>query len=392
MQGRSLIAGYVRVAVRLLAATLTLASCEAATDRRVVEAPDGGVVEDGAPSDREERWAGVPLLSGWLIEPVAEADPPAAAPVSLAIDAARRRLYVLELQPPELRVYDATNGRYIETLGREGDGPGEYRHPVDLAISAEGTVAVLSMSGRLTFWDTAGVLLKVDHAGAGMATDVVAAAGDTFYVKLDVFPPADVSRFYLVTPDSAIATPFFDDERVAATDERGRRYRNHSYAVGATPKGDLLLSPPGPDYLIMRVGSDGRVLSTMRRPEVPPIRRDEQETAALVERVKKGFAAAGRSAPSSLSIPLYRSHISSLDVAPDGSVWTVTQRGDSTITILDCVTADGEYGATFSVPFAVSSLAVTLDRLFLLARGPLEVPGVAVARRPECRMVVHENQ
>jgi sugar lactone lactonase YvrE len=77
-------------------------------------------------------------------------DPPLASPVGIAIDESGNRLLVMELQPPELRAYHLQDGRFLETLGREGDGPGEYRHPIGLAVNGDGRAAVLSVSGRVT--------------------------------------------------------------------------------------------------------------------------------------------------------------------------------------------------------------------------------------------------
>jgi hypothetical protein len=364
------------VAVGVLAATLPATGCRADRD----DGRDAAVAEEGT--------IAVPLRSAalletrWLIAPDPSLEPPLAAPVALEVDRARNRLLILELQPPELRVYDLRDGRFRATLGREGDGPGEYRYPSAIAVDRTGVAAVLSMGGRLTFWKSDGTLAGIVRIGAGMSTDIVAAQGDSFYVKTDRFPPEDVAEFRVATPDTVLARPRFRDAGIPGTEEPGRSLKNHSYAVGGTPDGGLLISPPGPDYVILRLGVKGRVRQKIRRPEVGPLRRSEKEIEAIRERVRKSFAAAGRSAPADLSVPLYRPHVSRLAVASDGSIWALTRRGDGSTAIIDSFAADGSFVASYRVPLRVADLAVTSDAIYFLARADLDVPGVAVAARP----------
>jgi hypothetical protein len=57
------------------------------------------------------------------------------------------RIYVLDQQIPAVRVYDA-DGSHLMDLGREGDGPGEFRRPTSLAVHPEdGRIFVRDGSG-----------------------------------------------------------------------------------------------------------------------------------------------------------------------------------------------------------------------------------------------------
>lgn len=363
------------VAAGLLAATLVAVGCGESA-----EPPARSRLVEQEPSilRREIR-----LESRWLIPPDASLDPPLAAPVALDVDGPGGRLYLLELQPPELRVHGLADGRFIETLGREGDGPGEYRHPTDISVNVYGVAAVLSMSGRVTFWTRGGALAGIVHSGTGLATDIVAGRADTFYVKSDRFPPDDFSEFKAVTPDTALIRPLYRDTELAGIREPGRRFSNHSYAVAGTPAGDLLLSPPGPDYRILRIPPGQEIRQEIRVPGMLPLRRSEEEMETVRENVRKGFAAAGRAAPQNLPIPLFRSHVSRLAVGPDGSIWALTQRGHDGATIIDCFAPEGDFLASYSVELRVSDLAVAEGSIYMLAHGKLDVPGIAVAARPE---------
>ncbi len=359
-------------AAGLLAATLALAGCEprgaTRSEMRRVSGPDAVV-----------------LPTRWLIAPEATADPPLAAPVALVADETRGRLLLLELQPPELRVYDLVDGSFIRALGRQGDGPGEYRYPTAVAVNRAGVAAVLSMRGRLTLWAADGSLAAVMNAGGGLATDVMAARADSFYLKIDIFPPDDVAEFRVATRDTVLLAPLFRDSGLPGTEQPGRATRNHAYAVAATPSGDLLVAPPGPDYSILRIGADGQIRQRIDRPEVEPVWRSAEEIAAIRERVRKGYAAAGRAAPQRLAVPRYRPHVARLAVAPDGTFWALTRRGEDSLTVIDSFEGDGRFVASYQLNVRSVDLAVTSASIYLLTRAALDVPAVAVASRPRRR-------
>jgi len=50
---------------------------------------------------------------------------------------AHERFFVLDWQVPAVRVYDLA-GEHLLDVGREGEGPGEFRYPADLAVTGEG--------------------------------------------------------------------------------------------------------------------------------------------------------------------------------------------------------------------------------------------------------------
>jgi hypothetical protein len=370
--------GLIGVAAGVLAATLIAKVCREAEPNTAASARAETAVA-------ENEFEVVELPTRWLIPPDPDLEPPVAAPLGIAVDQDNGRLLLLELQPPELRSYSLISGQLLNVMGREGDGPGEYRNPIGLAVNVDGLAAVLSASGRVTFWDPDGSLAGTVQTGPGLATDILAARADTFYVKSDLFPPQDFSVFRLVTPDTAFADARYRDVDLASVSEPGRGLKNHAYAVAATRRGEILLSPPGPDYLILRIAADGGTQRRIVRPEIGPLQRDAKEIEAIRERVRKGFAAAGRPTPAFIPVPEYRPHLACLAVAPDGSIWALTQRGDEGVSVLDYFGPDGRYVATYAVGRRVSAIAVTTDRLLLLARGADDVHGVAVAERPAAK-------
>lgn len=92
-------------------------------------------------------------------------------------------IYVLEDDALEVRVFDS-EGKHLRTLGRAGDGPGEFRRPSALRVGAGDTLHVLesaSSSGRLHVFALDGSFVRTSSAsspGVMGATPAITAQGD----------------------------------------------------------------------------------------------------------------------------------------------------------------------------------------------------------------------
>jgi hypothetical protein len=65
-------------------------------------------------------------------------------------------VYLLDQQLNEVKVF-SPDGEYLRTIGREGEGPGEFRNPLDMCFLADGNLAVMQMApGRLVMFTPAG--------------------------------------------------------------------------------------------------------------------------------------------------------------------------------------------------------------------------------------------
>jgi hypothetical protein len=70
-------------------------------------------------------------------------------------------IYLLDAQLSEISVF-SPEGERINTLGREGDGPGEFRGPTDMCFLPEGTIGVLqAFPGKV-------IKLNLDNTSAGV--------------------------------------------------------------------------------------------------------------------------------------------------------------------------------------------------------------------------------
>lgn len=65
-------------------------------------------------------------------------------------------VYLLDAQLSQVYVYSA-DGEYLNTIGREGEGPGEFRRAGDMFIAPDGNVAVMQrMPGKIVLLSTGG--------------------------------------------------------------------------------------------------------------------------------------------------------------------------------------------------------------------------------------------
>jgi hypothetical protein len=77
-------------------------------------------------------------------------------------------LYVLDRRNDHVKVFDAS-GKYLRTIGRRGQGPGEFEGPLNLSLSRiAGELAVHQESPRTAFYKPDGTFLRdVSFRGMG---------------------------------------------------------------------------------------------------------------------------------------------------------------------------------------------------------------------------------
>lgn len=148
--------------IAAISAVCSVAACTGGRDAALAPAKrdtlPGGierVVSDGPTAWRDS--------SGWRLVETSRitggdsASGDLSRPSSGAIDAAGR-LYVADDQPTVIKVFDR-DGRFVRTIGREGEGPGEYR-TVILAVHDSSLVVFDPRLARLSVFDTSGRFVR----------------------------------------------------------------------------------------------------------------------------------------------------------------------------------------------------------------------------------------
>ena len=85
-------------------------------------------------------------------------------PVDLDVDA-QGNIYVLDRKASQIKVYDR-NGKFLRTISKKGQGPGEVQSPRDIHITPKGEILVNDTSTRrLLFFSLDGQFIKEISAG-----------------------------------------------------------------------------------------------------------------------------------------------------------------------------------------------------------------------------------
>jgi sugar lactone lactonase YvrE len=309
--------------------------------------------------------------------------------VALEVDALGR-IYVLESQAKEVRVFDA-RGAHVRTFGREGGGPGEFEQPAGLMWDPQGRLWIVDpQNARFSLFDTAGVFLTSHRRPGGASVFPWPGGMDSRGTLYDVaFVPREDGRpsFTLVRMDASMqpADTFRLPDRDGPVFEI--RHDNGSRMLAGVPfaPGLVWRRDPGGDvwvgtsdrYSIARVSFEGDTLRVVERDYEPvPVTAAERDTA--VGRLKWFTGQGGKVDASRIpgEKPAYGR------VYPDeaGYLWVSPSSPEAAEgTALDVFDPEGRYlgQVRFGVELrAIDPFLVRGDRLYVVETDEMEVPYV----------------
>lgn len=267
-------------------------------------------------------------------------------------------VYLLDAQLHEVRVFDA-DGNFVTVVGREGEGPGEFRRPSDLVVWPGGGIGVAQrMPGKL-------VHLGMDGTPEG---DISASlGGDASFILLNgVQRVGDRFAFWTVVPDRGTSAMTLHGT-VTLADPDGTPIRTILEGTSrrdfANPK--VVETEPGPFSFVWETGPDGRVYVSERfdRYEVrvldpegepvhvitrayEPVMRTDAEKADVHRRF--GGVRGGRRVAVDVEVSDTERDIRRVYPRPDGRVWVLPSRGvhelpDGVLMVLDEFDASGRF-------------------------------------------------
>jgi hypothetical protein len=93
------------------------------------------------------------------------------------------KIVVLETAPPFIRVL-TTDGRLLQTLGRRGEGPGEFGRPVWLLTDGDSRVMVTDRNNRLTIYSVGDTLALEVMQRLPMGSIAACVSGRTLWLMM----------------------------------------------------------------------------------------------------------------------------------------------------------------------------------------------------------------
>ena len=263
--------------------------------------------------------------------------------------------YLLDQQLHEIKVFDA-KGEYLRTIGRKGEGPGEFNNPNAMFFLPGSRIGVSQMMpGRIAVLDEQGQGLDdypIPGEGGFVLVAQVESAADRVVMQETVgsFTSGKVKNINrLLALDGSGKELLSYGEEVKEMDVSGGRMRINmgdetfarEWAVG--PQGRVFAVNERTDYKIQVYGLDGRIERTIER-DYEPLAFTDEEKAERKKRMDENSEAQGMDIDAEL--PDYKPDVQGLFVRPNGELWVRTSRSvgeDGGLGSFDVYDAQGHF-------------------------------------------------
>jgi hypothetical protein len=157
--------------------------------------PNGAaVVHNEAPALWREPGAGWRFEEVWRTTGDPETPSELINPQSLAVDGAGR-VYVADRTPAVIKVFDA-GGRFLRTIRREGQGPGEFRVAF-LAARGGHLVVHDPQTSRTSVFDTSGAFLRSWHSACCYWTGIYVDRAERIYIPSPLASEENIQALWL---------------------------------------------------------------------------------------------------------------------------------------------------------------------------------------------------
>ena len=354
-QRRSSSSAGTTIAIAL--AVVAAASC--GTEERDVRTP---FARDSAGlTIIENRGPDQPL--GVEVTPVADLIPPDSAltvvPWGVTADKATGRVYVADRLNDRVVVFDSS-GRYAGSLGRSGNGPGEFRNPSAVSVDHSGSLVVWD-SGRRTVsrWSSGGDLLDEQRPDLHYGRLRFAVGTDWLVTVSATGTDRMATRRQLVFHQEGDTTALYEaTAEMAMMEMRGGSFPAEELFAPTpvwTNRGDSIFFLGGPDYRI-DMGVGGSLKRSIRR----PVDAIEVTREMAVRNIESGPGAYGDlmrrndlEAEDIVTAIGYEDRISPVlrvTAAPEGRLWVTRTLDGFSPHVVDVFDASGRYEGTFDAP------------------------------------------
>jgi len=271
-------------------------------------------------------------------------------------------LFLVDYANKDCKVFAGADGRWLRTLGRAGDGPGENRDARGLLLTHDGKVGLLQIFPATVVWldardgTPAGrVTWRTDPAAAGgfvgLPHLVQHPGGWLAYVTAMAMRDGRARERHWIAPahaDGTFGAPVYHREvSQPEPDARGRVDEGDFYDVWAARwapdgRGGVWVAATRDAYRIDRYDAAGQPTGSIERPYEPVVRDAVGREAALARMARK------RHARSEVAVRDEAPVVRGLRLSEAGELWVDLDLGGSgpapgTVTWTDVWSEDGRW-------------------------------------------------
>jgi hypothetical protein len=254
---------------------------------------------------------------------------------SIATDE-RGNVYMLDMQLNEVLIF-SPEGEYLRSIGREGEGPGEFSRPSGLFMTADGNIAVLQrMPGKIVMLtpdgDPAGQHPMPETDGMRMLNDGMI-AGDGLVLSTMAWQRTDkgpkiTTSLVRIDPKGTQTAEYLSrtDVRDFSNMEMDEKtFGRNAMVWAAGDDGRVFASSDFDTYRIEVWNADGSLDRVIER-EYEPRQRTEAEIEDATPRIQiRGGG--GRGGEVKVNMSKTSRAIERIYPREDGTVWVVSSRG-----------------------------------------------------------------
>jgi hypothetical protein len=343
------------ILVTVALAVLATAGSTSAADWQGTEVTKDGVLTVMNPADPMESPVEVDLAERWRLGGETENEDEFFGVIMQITTDADGNVYLLDSQLDQVNVY-SSEGEFIRTIGREGEGPGEFRRPGDMMILPDGNIGVVqSMPGKIVVLTPQGDPVGNQPVpGEGEGTQFFLgcrSASDHFVLGVNFFSRGDdgfKTIFRMIGVDSRgeqtaeyftsetkrdFANLVFDEQELGGFGVR--------WDVG--PDGRLFANRVFDQYRIDVWNADGSANRSITRAY-----ESRQRTPAEMDEASKRFRVVINNREPEKKISKTDRDVMQLYAREDGTVWVLSSRGgldtpDGVVGTFDIFDRDGRF-------------------------------------------------
>jgi hypothetical protein len=250
-------------------------------------------------------------------------------------------IFSLDQRKPRVDVF-TSDGRHLRSIGRQGQGPGEFQTPFFIALAPSGELLVGEM-GRLSFFDREGAFLRSrDNSAQSLAFVKYLSNGNTVGTRMVLEEEKPRYEVALCGPDLEQKTALVSSPM---PDPSGKFTLFTSVVRWDTSRGREIVCASGEgDYHLSVFDTEGRLIRTITKDHdpVPPSEFD-------IDRQKKQH---GIQPGEEVAIPRYLPPISWVYADGEGRIYVSTwQRDPETgISLFNIFDSEGRYLCDYRIP------------------------------------------